>query len=135
MSARLKAQDATGIIAEDPGNGATIKYGPTVPTDGSAGYSKGCLFLHTDGASGNVLLVNDGTNQACDFNPLPSKALSTATAALTTITHTDPSAADYAISAGTSSTPFGFANANEFNTAMAVIRNLQLRVLQLEARG
>ena len=55
-------------------------------------------------------------------------------AALTTITHTSPGTPDYAIANVTSSSPFGFSTADEGNTVLSVIRNLQIRVADLEAR-
>jgi hypothetical protein len=56
-------------------------------------------------------------------------------AALTTITHTAPSTADYALQDLTSSTPFGFATKDEGNSLLAVVKNLQIRVLDLESRA
>ncbi len=55
------------------------------------------------------------------------------TAQLTTITHTEPGTADYAIQGITSSTPFGFVSANEGNTVLKVIANLQVRLAEVEA--
>lgn len=56
------------------------------------------------------------------------------TAQLTTITHTAPAAEDFAISAPINTNAYGFANANEFNTCMKVIANLQTRLSQVETR-
>ena len=56
------------------------------------------------------------------------------TAALTDITFTAPSPADFAIQDLTQTTPFGFVTKNEGNTVLAVIANLQTRVAQLESR-
>lgn len=53
---------------------------------------------------------------------------------LTTITHTSPGTPDYAIANITSSTPFGFSTQDEGNTILSVIKNLQVRVLDLEQR-
>lgn len=58
-----------------------------------------------------------------------------ATAALTTITHTAPSSADYAIQNMTASSPVGFVTVDEANTVLSVIKNLQVRVSNLEARS
>lgn len=55
-------------------------------------------------------------------------------AALTTITHTAPGTPDYAIQNLTTSTPYGFVSADEGNTVLSVIKNLQQRVLDLELR-
>ena len=56
-------------------------------------------------------------------------------AALTTITHTAPSTPDYAIANTTNSSPYGFSTQDEANTVLSVIKNLQVRVLDLESRG
>jgi hypothetical protein len=55
------------------------------------------------------------------------------TAQQTTITHTAPSSADYAVQALTQSSPFGFVTADEGHTVLQVIANLQTRVAELEA--
>lgn len=55
-------------------------------------------------------------------------------AALTTITHTSPGTPDYALQNATNSSPYGFVTADEMNTTLSVIKNLQQRVLDLEAR-
>lgn len=56
------------------------------------------------------------------------------TAALTTITHTAPGTPDYALQNLTTSTPYGFVTADEGNTLLSVVKNLQLRVASLESR-
>lgn len=56
------------------------------------------------------------------------------TAALPTITSTAPGTPDYAIQDLTSTTPFGFVTADEGNSVLAVIANLQARVSQLESK-
>lgn len=56
------------------------------------------------------------------------------TAALTTITATAPSSADYAIQDLTDTGGFGFKTKDEGNTVLAVIINLQTRVSQLESK-
>jgi hypothetical protein len=58
---RIKKPDVseTGIL---------IASGITVPADGTAGYSTGCLFQHTDGTSGTALYVNEGTATSCNFD-------------------------------------------------------------------
>lgn len=55
------------------------------------------------------------------------------TAALTALTHTAPDADDFAIQGITSSTPFGFVSANEGNTVLKVLANLQSRSAEMEA--
>jgi len=56
------------------------------------------------------------------------------TAQLTTLTYTAPSVADYAIQNLTSTGGFGFVTADEGNSVLAVIKNLQDRVAQLETK-
>lgn len=56
------------------------------------------------------------------------------TAQLTTITHTAAGTPDYAIQNLTTFTPYGFVTADEGNTVLAVIANLQARLVQVEAR-
>ena len=55
------------------------------------------------------------------------------TANLTAITHTAPGTPDYAIANLTQTTPFGFSTADEGNTVLKVVLNLQTRVAELEA--
>lgn len=54
------------------------------------------------------------------------------TAALTTITHTAPGTPDYAIQ-NLSAGGFGFATADEGNSVLKVIANLQTRVDEIES--
>lgn len=61
----------------------------------------------------------------------PAATLSTA--ALTLLTHTAPSTPDYAVQALTQTTPFGFVTADEGNTVLKVVLNLQSRMAVLEA--
>jgi len=42
--------------------------GATVPTDGTAGYAVGCIFIHTDGTVNTTLYINEGSATSCDFN-------------------------------------------------------------------
>jgi hypothetical protein len=48
--------------------GILLCYGTTVPTDGTAGYAKGCLFFHIDGSAGTMLYCNEGTSSSSDFD-------------------------------------------------------------------
>lgn len=53
------------------GLGWLFCWGTTVPTDGTAGYAKGCLFIDLDGATNDVFVyVNKGTGTICQFVPL-----------------------------------------------------------------
>lgn len=57
----------TGILA-DGNNNLLIATGLTVPTAGSSGFAKGCLFIDTDVATGTTgLNCNKGTASSCQF--------------------------------------------------------------------
>jgi hypothetical protein len=56
------------------------------------------------------------------------------TAALTTVTIVAPGTPDYAIADVTNTSPFGFVGAEEARTVLSVIRNLQLRLAEVEAK-
>lgn len=68
---RLRIQNLLKMFGP-PANvtGLLFSAGPTVPTDGDAGYATGCLFQHTDGGDGTALYVNEGTVTSCDFNAI-----------------------------------------------------------------
>lgn len=65
--------------------------------------------------------------------PKTSSQPAAMTPALTTITHTAPGTADYAIQDLINSSAYGFASKDEGNTVLKVIANLQARVSELEA--
>lgn len=67
------------------------------------------------------------------YQGAPVPQASALTSQLTTITHTGPSTPDYAIAAPTDTNAWGFSSDNEFETIMSVIRNLQIRVQELES--
>ena len=56
------------VLASIAGLGKWEVMGPTVPTDNTEGYAKGCRFTQNDGGVGTTLYVNEGTNLLCDFN-------------------------------------------------------------------
>lgn len=67
------------------------------------------------------------------YGTTPVVQASAMTATLTTVTHTAPGTPDYAIQNLTQSSPFGFVTADEGNTVLSVVANLQARVSELEA--
>lgn len=81
---------------------------------------------------GKVTRFVSGTKLIVEIETVGVNALPVA--ALTTITHTAPGTPDYAIQNLTTSTPFGFVTADEGNSVLSVIKNLQQRVLDLEQR-
>lgn len=56
------------------------------------------------------------------------------TAQLTTITHTAPGTPDYAFGTVTTTSGAGFSSVDEANTLLKVVANLQVRMLEIEAR-
>lgn len=65
--------------------------------------------------------------------PVTSSQPAAMTAQLTTLTHTAPGTPDYAIAALINSSAYGFASADEGNSVLKVIANLQVRLAEVEA--
>jgi len=80
-------------------------------------------------ASGGVLNIETGG--IVKANGTQGAAL---TAQLTTITHTAPGTPDYALQNLVQNTGFGFVTADEGNSVLKVIANLQVRLAEMEAR-
>jgi len=80
-------------------------------------------------ASGGVLNIETGGQLL--VNGVQGAAL---TAQLTTITHTEPGTPDYAVQNLVQNTGFGFVTADEGNSVLKVIANLQARLAEVEAR-
>lgn len=81
------------------------------------------------------LKIGTATTQKLGFyNTTPVVQGAALTAQLTAITHTAAGTPDYALQNLVQNTGFGFATADEGNTALAVIANLQARLAQVEAR-
>lgn len=79
--------------------------------------------------------MNTATDSLTVKLPVTSGQGAALTAQLTTLTIADAAGTpDYAIAAVTSSTPFGFSNAAELITVLYVIKNLQVRLAEVEAR-
>lgn len=57
-------------ILNIPGYGVMWAMGSAKPTDATAGYGKGCIFIDTDGGVGTTVYVNEGSNTSCDFNAI-----------------------------------------------------------------
>jgi hypothetical protein len=68
MSAPIRIQAAGGVAIEDGRNNAVFVVGATVPSDGTAGFVTGCLFIHTDGGAGTAFYCNVGTDTSCNFD-------------------------------------------------------------------
>ena len=77
--------------------------------------------------------MNSSTDALAVKLPTTSARAAAMTTQLTTITPADAAGTpDYAIAAVTSTTPFGFSNAAELITVLYVIKNLQVRMLEVE---
>lgn len=67
INGSLIATGVVGILLDENGK-ALLATGTTVPTNGSNGYAKGCLFIDTDVATGTTgLYCNKGTSASCVF--------------------------------------------------------------------
>jgi hypothetical protein len=104
-----------------------------MPAFGDDNYAVVLALGATSVRIGRVVRFVSTTKAIITIKPVGVGALEVAP--LTTITPADAAGTpDYAIAAITSSTPFGFSNAAEGITILYVIKNLQQRVLDLEAR-
>ena len=81
-----------------------------------------------------VSMGQSSTDKVSFYGGTPVIQGAALTAQSTTITHTAPGTPDYAIQNLTTTTPYGFVTADEGNTVLAVIANLQARLAQVEAR-
>lgn len=136
MSKGLHLHAGDGIIARNGQGHILLAYGTTVPT--AAGYATGAIFLHTDGAAGTLVYVNGGSATSTSFATVANAGIAQGaalTAQLTTLTPADAEGTpDYAIAGLTNSSPFGFVAAQEGITVLYVIKNLQVRLAEVEAR-
>lgn len=57
-----------GSLIRDPVRGILLAAGTTVPTDATAGYAPGCLFIDLNASQGAQLFVNEGSATSSDFN-------------------------------------------------------------------
>lgn len=67
------ALEITASELQDPDGNIAVSSGTTVPTNGTAGYLQGAIFIHTDGAAagvGDMVYLNIGTAASCIFVPL-----------------------------------------------------------------
>lgn len=56
------------VLQYDSASKILYAKGATVPTDGTAGYAVGCIFIDTDSGAGGTFYVNEGSITSCDFN-------------------------------------------------------------------
>lgn len=79
-------------------------------------------------------IVGKSGGTAGFFGTTPVSKAAGLTTALTTITASAPGTPDYAIQNLTATSPYGFVTADEGQSVLKVIANLQTRVGELEAR-
>ena len=83
-------------------------------------------------SDGKIYIYNSSDNLVGTINLTPGSSL---TAAVTTITHDEPTTADYNYTSSvTNSSAYGLSSADEFKSLLKVVKNLQTRVNELEAR-
>lgn len=92
------------------------------------------LYTKSPKSSGGEMLGQSTSDLVAFHGSTPTDQCAALTTALTTITPADAAGTpDYAIAAVTNSSPFGFSNAAEAITLLYVIKNLQVRVGELQA--
>lgn len=82
---------------------------------------------------GKVVGYVSSTRLIVRIRPVGTGALPVAP--MTAITHTAPGTPDYAVQDLINSNAYGFVTKDEGNTVLSVLKNLQTRVADLEARG
>jgi hypothetical protein len=98
---------------------------------GSAGGTARPMELQTDGTTRINIAANGDLGF---FGVTPVAQQTELTDELTTITHTAPGTADFAIQNLVAATGYGFVTEDEGNTVLSVIANLQARVNELETK-
>lgn len=88
----------------------------------------------SDGNTSGTTLGQSASDKIAFHGATPVAQGAALTAQLTTLTHTAPGTPDYAIQNLTNTSGYGFVTADEGNTVLSVIANLQARVAELEAR-
>jgi hypothetical protein len=72
MGKPLESHSPDGVLIRDVRGLILESQGFTTPGDGTAGYAPGAVFHKLDGTAGAAFLVNDGDEDACDFNSQPA---------------------------------------------------------------
>lgn len=129
----LKANAATASGLEYSADIGQANTGANLSATGQGFYSgmNGTVLEFKRLYSSNNSILVEGTATQVSIR-LPEQAA--LTPQLSTITQAGSFTPDYDIQALTSTTPWGFASQNEAETTLSVIRNLQIRVAELEAR-
>jgi len=88
----------------------------------------------TSGLPDGAQVGKSATEKVGFWGHIPVVGPAALTTQLTTLTHTAPGTPDYVIQNLTTSTPYGFVTADEGNSVLKVVANLQTRLAELEAR-
>jgi hypothetical protein len=99
----------------------------------SAGITLSTKDIVTDTTTGTKIATSSSQKLAL-WGKTPVVQPTALTTKLTQITHDEPGTPDYAIQALTQTTPYGFVTADEAQTLLKVIKNLQVRVDELETK-
>ena len=92
-------------------------------------------IVYAPESSDGYVIGKDSTSKVSFYGATAVDRPAALTAQLTTLTPADAEGTpDYATAAITNSTPFGFASAQEAITVLYVIKNLQERLAEVEAR-
>lgn len=76
--------DIQGYALEDGFKKIVLAKGTTVPTDATAGFLTGCVFLKTNGAGGTSTYINEGTSTSCAFHAIGNASVTNQAATSTT---------------------------------------------------
>ncbi|MEB3235365.1 MAG: DUF1565 domain-containing protein [Cyanobacteriota bacterium] len=112
------------------------------PIQSGTGLRTGVIYTGSISINGDLVVntttgtkIGTATGQKLGFfGVTPVVQQSELTDELTTVTHTAPGTPDYAIQNLVQNTGFGFVTADEGNTVLSVIANLQTRVNELETK-
>lgn len=131
----VQAGGATAAATNKAGGDLILQPGVSTGSAESGVQIKGCVA----GAGGTIdrtltTAVQVLGNKLSFYAGTPVVRGAALTAQLTTITCSAPGTPDYAIANLTASAPYGFVSADEGQSVLKVIANLQVRVAELEAR-
>lgn len=130
----LQASGATVAATDKAGGGVILKPGTSTGTGESGVQVQGCVAGSTGTADNSFSTMMQVLGNKVGFYGVTPVVRPTAlTTKLTDITFTAPGTPDYAMQTVQLS-GYGFATADEGNTALSVIKNLQTRVSELETK-
>lgn len=102
LDMRQYCSTVKGQAMLDPAGDICFAVVTTVPSDGAAGYSKGCYLIDRDASAGSQVFINEGSNSSADFNAITTIS---GTATLTGKTLTSPTITGASSTGGTFTTP------------------------------